>query len=488
MSQIQLYDTLTRSLRELPRPLEGKSFGMYLCGPTVYGPAHIGNFRTMLTLDVLYRSLKALGYPVKFVRNITDVDDKTIRGSRASGQSLEAFTGEWTRKFHEDCSALNMLSPDVEPRATTHIREQVQLAESLLAKGHAYVGGDGSVYFRVNSFSAYGQLSHFDREALRTQETNSAGALNLSDEYERDSVADFALWKAYKPEDGDVCWEGPKDPATGKAIRGRPGWHLECSAKSHTHLGQEFDLHAGGEDLIFPHHENEIAQSCCGYGGSFARHWMHVVHLLVEGKKMSKSLGNFYTLRDLVARGHSPMTVRYALISGHYRQQLNFTLHSLDAAASALRKLESFLRAQLELAGMEMAEFRNLWQQVPLTDADLAVRKLCDDLNVPAALGMLFSSLRDSKPDIDRAARVAQVLTPLSRLFFALGLDFADSNQDACPGIPAEVQDLAEARWQAKCGRNWAEADQLRAQLTQLGWSVLDRKDGYTLEPMAPKS
>lgn len=486
MFEIALYDTLTRSLRPLTVPVAGGNFGMYLCGPTVYGPAHIGNFRTMLTLDVLYRTLKVMGYPVKFVRNITDVDDKTIRGSRAQGQTLQSFTQQWTAKFHKDCDTLNMLRPDVEPSATGHIREQVELAELLLSKGHAYVGGDGSVYFRVSSYEEYGKLSHFDRESLRTQETNSAGTVNLSDEYERDSVTDFALWKAYKPEDGAVCWQGPRDPASGVPIQGRPGWHLECSAKSHAHLGPEFDLHAGGEDLIFPHHENEIAQSCCGYGGTFARHWMHVVHLLVEGKKMSKSLGNFFTLDDLTAKGHSPMTVRYALISGHYRQQLNFTLHSLDAATSALRKLEQFLRAQLQLAGMQMSGFRDLWQQATNLPPDPALARLCDDLNVPSALGILFGSIRDPRNGLDVATRISEVLLPMSRLFHALGLQFSDDQAPAESAIiPGEIAALAEARWQAKGARNWAEADRLRAELSAAGWHVLDRKDGYTLQPSA---
>lgn len=277
MQTIQLYDTLTRKMRPL-QAADRERYRFYVCGPTVYGPAHIGNFLTFLRFDVLYRSLRQSGYNPFYVRNITDVDDKTIRGAMETGQSLADFTTKWTQRFHEDCAQLNLLAPDIEPKATEHIQDQIDLIKKLVEKGFAYQGGDGSVYFKVRQFGDYGKLSHFDPESLLSQSTNSAGTPNLSDEYEREAVADFALWKTYKEEDGSVFWESPYGP-------GRPGWHLECSAMSMRYLGESFDLHGGGEDLCFPHHENEIAQSEAATGKTLANHWMHGVHLLVEGKK-----------------------------------------------------------------------------------------------------------------------------------------------------------------------------------------------------------
>ncbi len=329
--KLQLHDTLTRQMLAVV-PADGKTLRFYCCGPTVYGPAHIGNFRTFVAQDVFRRVVELSGTPTLHVRNITDVDDKTIRDSIKAGQSLTEFTQHWTKQFHADCAALNLLPPHVEPKATEHIPHQIRMIEDLIASGHAYAAADGSVYFRVASFADYGKLSHLEDRELRL---GAAQGANDSDEYTKDSLADFALWKAHKPEDGDNFWDSPWG-------RGRPGWHLECSAMSLEYLGEDFDLHSGGVDLIFPHHENEIAQSCCATGGQFARHWMHIAHLMVDGGKMSKSLGNLYTLDDLKHRGFTPAEVRYVLVSGHYRQPLNFTLHSLDAARAALMKLAKF--------------------------------------------------------------------------------------------------------------------------------------------------
>ncbi len=332
---LKLHDTLTR--QTLPvLPADGKTLRFYCCGPTVYGPAHIGNFRTFITQDVFPPGGGA-GWQVAtmHVRNITDVDDKTIRDSQKAGQTLIEFTQSWTKKFHADCAALNLLTPHVEPKATEHIPHQIKMIEDLMARGNAYQGKDGSVYFRVSSFADYGKLSHLEDRELKL---GTAQGANDSDEYSKDALADFALWKAHKPEDGENAWDSPWG-------KGRPGWHLECSAMSLEYLGAEFDLHGGGIDLIFPHHENEIAQSCCATGGHFARQWMHSAHLMVDGGKMSKSLGNLYTLEDLGTRGYSPAEVRYTLLSGHYGQPLNFTLHSLDASRHALAKLAKFEKA-----------------------------------------------------------------------------------------------------------------------------------------------
>ncbi len=477
---VSLHDTLTRQQKVLS-PSDGQLFRFYCCGPTVYGPAHIGNFRTFLVQDLLRRVLEVDGLEVKHVRNITDVDDKTIRRSQEQQQSLLDFTSHWTREFHTDCSALNMLPPHVEPKATEHIDEQIQLIRMLVEKDHAYQGGDGSVYFKVGSCSHYGELSHLDREQLRTQTENSAGDRNDADEYEREAVSDFALWKARKPEDGDNFWASPWG-------EGRPGWHIECSAMSMRYLGESFDLHGGGVDLCFPHHENEIAQSECGTGTRpFSRHWFHSAHLMVEGKKMSKSLGNLYTLEDLKLKGYSPMVIRYALISGHYRQQLNFTFNGLKAAGSALHKLEKAVLPVLGHLGLSREDFRKYIRPSDLVQTGIfapAWEALQDDLNVPACLGEMFSRIKQlDDPDFSKPAVDGQ-LQALGTLLYALGLDlFAEAApEDSNDQAPAEITVLAEQRWQAKKDRDFALADSLRDQIAAAGWKVLDRKDGFDLE------
>ena len=314
-------------------------------------PAHIGNFRTFLIQDVLRRVLEIDGFNVKHVRNITDVDDKTIRESQANNQSLKAFTEHWTAKFHADCRSLNLLPPSIEPKAVDHIQEQIQLVEQLIEKNHAYVEKDGSVYFRVHSCCDYGKLNRIDQSELKSQTENSAGSTNLADEYDRESISDFALWKARKDEDGDNYWTSPWG-------EGRPGWHLECSAMIHrTFEGQTIDLHGGGIDLCFPHHENEIAQSESAYEKPFCTHWFHSAHLRVENKKMSKSLGNLYTLDDLIAKNHTPMALRYTLIASSYRQPLNFTFDGLRASESALNKIERFTETLLQKIHQSTEQF-----------------------------------------------------------------------------------------------------------------------------------
>jgi cysteinyl-tRNA synthetase len=319
---MRLFDTLSREARPLA-PLDGRSFRFYCCGPTVYGPAHIGNFRTFVMQDVMRRALETGGMATLHVRNITDVDDKTIRDSQAKGEKLGDFTARWTQRFHVDCEKLNLLPPHIEPGAVEHIPQQIAMIEALVKKGHAYASDDGSVYFRIASFPGYGRLSRLDERELELGKTQNARS--SSDEYEKDGLADFVLWKGRRPEDGENFWESPWG-------EGRPGWHLECSAMIREYLGDSFDLHSGGVDLVFPHHENEIAQSECACGGHFAAHWFHITHLVVDGRKMSKSLGNLYTLDDLAERGFSAMEVRYVLIGAHYRKPLNFTISSLEGA------------------------------------------------------------------------------------------------------------------------------------------------------------
>lgn len=460
---LTLHDTLTREDRALA-PLDGQTLRFYCCGPTVYGPAHIGNFRTFLVQDVFRRTVEAGGLPTLHVRNLTDVDDKTIRDSQKAGQSLTDFTQYWTAKFHADCAALNLLPPHVEPSAVAHIPHQIRMIETLIERGHAYATPDGSVYFRVASFADYGRLSHLEDRELRLGASGTASATD-SDEYTKDSLTDFALWKARKPEDGPNFWPSPWG-------EGRPGWHLECSAMALEYLGEDFDVHSGGIDLIFPHHENEIAQSCCSTHGHFARHWFHVTHLMVDGGKMSKSLGNLYTLEDLQGRGYSPAEVRYVLISGHYRAPLNFNVHSLDAARQALQKLAKFDKALRAAGGVESkpgyaGPFADAWQV------------LNNDLNVPGAIGAIFGVINQTKPAALSKDEATQALTGLHFVLGALGIALPAVHEDEVAEVPPEIAELAERRWQAKQSKDWAAADALRKELDAAGWVIKDSKDGY---------
>ncbi len=468
-----IYDSLTRELQPA-QPVDGRVFRFYCCGPTVYGPAHIGNFRTFLVQDCLRRVLEAAGIPTKHVRNITDVDDKTIRQSQAADQPLTVFTRHWLDRFHADCAALNMLPPHVEPSAVDHIPLQVELIKRLLDKGHAYVAEDGSVYYRVQSFPAYGRLSRLPEREITT---NKLCCAHDHDEYERESAADFSLWKAHKAEDGPNHWPSPWGA-------GRPGWHLECSAMSMKYLGDSFDLHGGGIDLVFPHHENEIAQSEAATGQPFARLWFHSAHLMVEGRKMSKSLGNLYTLDDVRARGFTPMDLRYALLAGHYRQPLNFTWDSLQAAQSALRRIGQTLSDLAKVAGetlMTATVPDNDWGTFAPVQAALA-----HNLNTPEALGKLFRAVHD----IERRIHTGEIHATeagcrhvhLRRALEVFGFDPATDLPAAT--VPADVQALAQQRWAAKQQRDFAQADALRTQLQTAGWIVRDARDSYELVPV----
>jgi cysteinyl-tRNA synthetase len=475
---VELYDTLSRSIQPLA-PASGDTLRFYCCGPTVYGPAHIGNFRTFLIQDTLRRVLEVDGTPVKHVRNITDLDDKTIRRAQEEGKSLVDFTSHWTEKFHADCSALNMLPPTVEPSAVAHIPHQIALVEKLIEKGHAYATEDGSVYFRVGSFEDYGRLSRLKQRELKTQNENSAGELNDADEYDRESVTDFALWKSRKPEDGPNYWKSPWG-------EGRPGWHLECSAMVDSAFdGETIDLHGGGIDLCFPHHENEIAQSECAHGHEFCKHWFHSAHLMVEGAKMSKSLGNLYTLDDLREKGFSPMVVRYTLISGSYRQQLNFTFDGLHAAQSALTRLERFAEALLAQTGEPKEQFNAKYVSVDapedfgrLTKAWGALRS---NLNTAACLGAIFGVIGSNPAAALDADGARAMLRAFGSLLYALGLELFTVEVKKVDA-PDEVIALAQARWDAKQAKDWGKADTLRDELLAHGWVVKDSKDGFELE------
>lgn len=474
---VKLYDTNSRELRPLV-PTDGEPFHFYCCGPTVYGPAHIGNFRTFLLQDTFRRVLEVDGLTVQHVRNLTDVDDKTIRGAQAAGLPLGEFTHQWTEKFHADCEALNCLTPSSEPSAVAHIPEQIAIIEKLVAKENAYATDDGSVYFRVSSFENYGQLTRLQQRELRTQQENSGGQRNDADEYNREAVSDFALWKCRKPEDGENFWPSPWG-------EGRPGWHLECSAMIESAFGGKvIDLHGGGIDLCFPHHENEIAQSECAHDRKLCKHWFHSAHLMVDGAKMSKSLGNLYTLDDLRAKGFSPMALRYALIAGSYRQQLNFTLETLHAAQSALTKLERFANSLLEKTGQKTKDLESYIKPHPVSTLgrfEKAWSALSNNLNTSACLGAIFGVVGSNPAPALDANGAREMLGQLGAILYALGLKLF-TTETATIDTPDAILALAQERWEAKKAKDFERADALRDKLLSEGWIIKDTSDGFKVE------
>jgi cysteinyl-tRNA synthetase len=381
--------------------------------------------------------------------NITDVEDKIIRTVRETGQSLKEITDFYTQEFLRDLATLNIKRAHILPRATETIPGMIRLIETLIAKNHAYVGDDGSVYFSIQSFPAYGKLAHLDLKNLQH------GARVQHDEYAKENVADFALWKAWVEADGPVKWDSPWGP-------GRPGWHIECSVMSMAHLGESFDIHCGGEDLIFPHHEDEIAQSEAATGQPFVKYWLHNAHLLVEGKKMSKSLGNFFTLRDLLQEGWTGREVRYVLLSGHYREQLNFTRDGLTGARSALQRMDEFLLKLGATRGTATAPF-----------AKEVEACLDDDLNIAGALGVLFEFIREGNKRVIPPAEAADILATWEKMDQILGL-----GMPAVAEVPSEVVALVEERQAARKAKNFKRSDEIRDQLKAQGWLIEDTPAG----------
>ncbi len=431
--------------------------------------------------DVFRRTLELSGLEAYHVRNLTDVDDKTIRDSQADGKSLTEFTNFWRDRFHEDCERLNNLTPHLEPSAVEHIPHQIRMIEELVEKGHAYRSDDGSVYYKVSSFDKYGRLSRLDQRELRA---GASGAV-VDDEYEKDSVSDFALWKARREEDGDNYWGSPWG-------EGRPGWHLECSAMCREYLGDSFDLHSGGVDLIFPHHENEIAQSEACTGHTMAQHWFHLTHLLVDGGKMSKSVGNFYTLTQLSEAGFSPAELRYVLISAHYRQPLNFVAKDKDGSESfpalasarqALQRLARFERAVREQAGVtDKMDFSTAKQVGSLGSFEPALEALQEDLNTPDALGRCFTAIK-SLDVSSLSPELAQMeWQGFSVILEAIGI-ILPIEKEAVAEAPEAISKLAQDRWDAKQAKEWGEADRLRDEISASGWEVKDTKEGFELCP-----
>jgi len=454
---IRFLNTYTRTMEEF-RPL-GKPVKIYTCGPTVYHYAHIGNFRAYIFEDLLQRHLEASGYQVDRVMNLTDVDDKTIKGCRAAGVSLMDFTQKFKDAFFEDLKTLRIKPANNFPAATDYVAQMITMIERLIENGYAYQAEDKSVYFRLNTFPDYGKLAHLNLEELRP-----TGRI-ANDEYEKESVGDFALWKAWDEADGNVAWESPWG-------RGRPGWHIECSAMATTLLGDEIDIHCGGVDNIFPHHEAEIAQTECCTGKRFVRMWLHCAHLMVEGQKMAKSAGNFYTLRDLLEKGWSGRELRYVLLSVHYRLPLNFTFESLAAARAALARIDEWLARLAEKAGSESTPY-------PLADDSRFAAALDDDLNISGALGALFDVIRESNRAFDR-----DELTPgnaRALLDWWKKVNTVLQFQREEETVPQAVRDLVEARAAARAAKDWAQSDDLRAKIEAAGWNIKDSKDGQKI-------
>jgi cysteinyl-tRNA synthetase len=460
---IQYFNTLTRQIEPF-LPLQSERVSIYTCGPTVYNYAHIGNFRAYVFEDLLQRHLEFRGYAVSRVMNLTDVDDKTIRGCRAQGVPLAAFTQPFKVAFFQDLETLRIKKASHFPEATSanHIARMIEMISTLIERGHAYRAEDGSVYFRIASFAPYGRLAHLNLDELRP-----SGRVS-SDEYEKENIGDFALWKAWDEADGDVAWDSPWG-------RGRPGWHIECSAMATGILGPQIDIHCGGEDNIFPHHEAEIAQSECVTGLAFVHLWMHCKHLLVDNQKMSKSAGNFYTLRDLMEKGWTGREVRYVLLSVKYREPLNFTFEGLAAARAALARFDEWSRRVDEAAGPSS-------EPLPSDmDTEAFGIALDDDLNISAALGAVFELVRETNKRMD-----AGRLTPGQIRALAEWRDQANSVlrfEPEAATISAEVQALLDQRAAARAAKNWAESDRLRDAIAELGWIVKDTKDGQKLSP-----
>ena len=467
---MNVFNSLTRRVEEL-KPIADNEIRLYTCGPTVYNFAHIGNFRAYAFEDILRRVIQFNGMKIRQVMNLTDVDDKTIRGANAAGVKLTDYTKTYKDAFFADLKKLNIQPAEVYPAATDHIPEMIALVQKLMDKGVAYQSEDKSVYFKVREFPGYGKLAHIDFDNQRT------GLRCADDEYDKENVGDFALWKAWEESDGPVGWDSPWG-------RGRPGWHIECSAMSMKYLGETFDLHTGGIDNLFPHHENEIAQAEAATGKEFVKTWMHCAHLKVNGEKMSKSLGNFFTLRDLLEKGYTGREIRYVLINAHYRSGLNFAFDALEDARKALARIDACVEQVEKLNGCKVEKFEvgqaPEWAQKCLEDFTVAVN---DDLNIPKAFAALFDLVRQSNAALQSAQpfnfSTVQLFNVFKRMDEVLGVIFF-GNEKKSVEIPSEIQALLDQRAEARKAKNWTESDRLRDEIAAKGWLVKDSKDGQS--------
>lgn len=463
---LRFFNTLGRKKMEF-KPIKEGFVNMYSCGPTVYNYMHIGNLRAFMFTDLLKRYLKFKGFKVKHVMNITDVDDKTIRDSQKQGKTLKDFTEFYTKVFLEDLDKLNIEKADIMPKATDHIKEMVEMIKKMTKKGNTYEKA-ATTYARISSIKNYGELACLDPENLKQ---NADGRLNDSDEYEKDDARDFALWKAYSEDDGDVFWETD----IGK---GRPGWHIECSVMSTKYLGETFDIHTGGVDLIFPHHTNEIAQTEAATGKRWVNYWLHNEHLIVNGEKMSKSLGNFFTLKDLTDKGYDPRAIRYEFIKTHYRVKLDFSEEELKKIPETLAKFDELIDKMNNLKnekgsvdGAEISEkYLKEFEEV-----------MDDDLNISGGLASIFEFMKEVNKQIDEntlSKKDALIyLDTLKKFDSVLGV-MRFEKQD----VPKEIIALAEKRKQARAKKDWAESDKLRDEIKAEGYEILDEKDGYRIK------
>ncbi len=457
---LKLFNTAGHTTEEF-KPIRAGEVRFYACGPTIYNYAHIGNMRAYIFYDLMNRYLRYKGYKVTFAMNLTDVDDKTIRDSRAAGKSLREFTDFYAKAFFEDCAKLHIKRPDYVIRATDEIDSMIELISLLLEKGHAYKAKSGDVFFKISSFKAYGQMAGIKPENLRA---NADG--RLSDEYEKEDVQDFALWKAYTEKDGDVYWDAPFG-------RGRPGWSLECSAMARKYLGQPIDMHLGGVDLIFPHHTNEIAQSECAYGCKFVNYWVHNAHLMVNGEKMSKSKHNFYVLSDLLNKGYMPEAVRYEMLKAHYRQTMDFRESNLDGNKTVIEKFINLInRLDEKKTGSGWADTSKAVQAVQ----EKFEAGLDDDLNMPAALAGVFEFVSEVNKHF------AELNTEDARLIKETILKFdtvlAILPEQKEQKLSAEQEALIAERETYRKAKDWANADAIKQQLLAMGIEVKDTPNG----------
>ena len=459
---IRFYNTFTKRKDEFKPIIKGE-VKLYTCGPTVYDTAHIGNFRTFLFEDLLKRYLLLKGYKVTHVMNLTDVDDKTILRSNSDNISIHDLTKKYIELFFKDIQTLKIIPADYYPKATEHVTEMIDMVKKLIDNGYAYRSDDNSIYFNIEKFDKYGELANLNlAEQKKTQRITT-------DDYSKDNPQDFVLWKAWKKEDGKVFWESPWG-------KGRPGWHIECSAMSNKYLGDNFDIHCGGVDNIFPHHENEIAQSECTNNKPFVNYWLHSEHLLVNDGKMSKSAGNFYKISDLIDMGFTGEALRYLLLSGHYRTNINFLIDKKHEVLKVIRRINDFYNRVLELSA-KCAKTDKLPDEYYSF-----VKALDDDLNTPKALAIFFEWLRKTNTQMDdNSLENKEILSAVNFIEkFNSIFDLIAEKSD----IPSEIADLVKEREEARKKKDWAQADSIRNQIMEIGWIIEDTPDGFKLKPV----
>ncbi|MEE8340898.1 MAG: cysteine--tRNA ligase [Candidatus Neomarinimicrobiota bacterium] len=462
---IKFYNTLTKQKDEF-QPITKGEVKLYTCGPTVYDTAHIGNFRTFLFEDLLKRFLLLKCYKVTHIMNLTDVDDKTILRCNTDNISIHDLTEKYIKLFFKDLQTLKIIPADSYPKATEHVTEMIAMIKKLMDNGYAYNSDDNSIYFNIEKFDRYGKLANLNSVEHKVTQRIA------SDDYSKDNPQDFVLWKAWKKEDGKVFWESPWG-------KGRPGWHIECSAMSNKYLGDNFDIHCGGVDNIFPHHENEIAQSECANNKPFVNYWLHSEHLLVESSKMSKSAGNYYKISDLIDKGFTPEALRYLLLNGHYRTNINFSVDKKHEALKVVQRINDFYERLLDLSA-------NCDKTGVLPESYNSFEKaLDDDLNTPEALAIFFEWLRNTNSQIDddslKDKAVIEAVNFVEKFNSVFDLLIEKS------AVPTKIKDLVQKREEARKEKNWAKADSIRDQILGMGWVLEDLADGFKIKPILEK-